>query len=78
MLLRYRTCFVIVLLYAFSLSFFLLVKRVNHFDRKKNFFVRHTFMQLEIWNIVKFAKLEYFPMKDTLILSMLWNNAAPR
>ena len=47
MLLRFRICFVIVLLYAFSLLmlfllfhdlFFkivLLVKRVNHFDRKK-------------------------------------------
>ena len=47
MLLRYRICFVIVLLYAFSLLllFFLfhnlfckivlLEKRVNHFDRKK-------------------------------------------
>ena len=45
MLLRYRICFVIVLLHAFSLLFFLfhnlfckivlLVKRVNHFDRKK-------------------------------------------
>ena len=47
MLLRYRICFVIVLLYAFSLLllFFLfhnlfckivlLEKHVNHFDRKK-------------------------------------------
>ena len=25
--------------------------------------------------MAKFAKLEYFPMKDTLSLSMLWNNA---
>ena len=36
---------------------------------------RHTFIELEIWNMAKFAKLEYFPMKDTLSLSMLWNNA---
>ena len=25
--------------------------------------------------MAKFAKLEYFPMKDTVSLSMLWNNA---
>ena len=25
--------------------------------------------------MAKFAKLEYFPMKDALSLSMLWNNA---
>ena len=53
MLLRYRICFVIVLLYSFSLLllFFLfhnlfrkivlLVKRLNHFDRKKS---KHTSM----------------------------------
>ena len=32
---------------------------------------RHTFIWLEIRNIAKFAKFEYFPMKDTLSLSML-------
>ena len=27
---------------------------------------RHTFVWLEIWNMSKFVKLEYFSMKDTL------------
>ena len=35
----------------------------------------YTFIYFEILNMAKFAKLDYFLMKDTLSLSMLWNKA---